>query len=312
MIKLQLLLKERIVMKYITAIGEIIFDVYPAYKKPGGAPLNFIYHINKLIGNCTFISRVGNDPSGKEALKFLRQNNLPLTYIQVDNEHETGTSIANLDKNKIPHWDIAKGRAYDFMDMPIDPHKIIDSTNCFYFGSLAQRMDKSRTVIHSFFERDMKYLFDINIRQNYYTKDILKESLRTTDILKVNEDELFLLHKLFLHGKFELNSSASAIMEEFNIEIGAVTMGEKGSWLFKKNGFDFYRTIVNNIVDTTGAGDAYSAILCLGYLNNIGLNQINKLASEFATEIIKLPGAIPKEDKIYKKFKPLFSLPINS
>jgi fructokinase len=117
---------------------------------------------------------------------------------------------------------------------------------------------------------------------------------------------------MFLPGKFELNESTSAIMDKFNIDLTALTLGDKGSWLFNNKESSFYNTTVDNIVDTTGAGDAYAAMFCLGYLNNIGLKQINKLASEFAAEIIKLPGAIPNEDSIYKKFRPLFPFSINS
>src|ERR1035437_7163460 len=168
-------------MKNITAIGEIIFDVYPGYKKPGGAPLNFIYHIQKLTGDSKLITRVGNDLQGKEAIEFLKLNSFPLSYIQIDNIHETGAALANLDENKIPHWEIPSERAYDFIDIPADRDKIIENSSCFYFGSLAQRMEKSRTTIQSFFGREIKYFFDINIRQNYYTKEILEVSLNTTN-----------------------------------------------------------------------------------------------------------------------------------
>jgi fructokinase len=180
--------------------------------------------------------------------------------------------------------------------------KIIENTSCFYFGSLAQRTDKSRTTIQSFFGRNIKYFLDINIRQNYYTKDILEKSLRNSNVLKVNEKELYLLHKMFLTGKFRLNESTEAIMEKFDIELAALTLGDKGAWLYNDKESNFYKAAIKNIDDTTGAGDAYSAILCLGYLKNMGLNKMNKLASDFAAEIIKLPGAIPREDTVYKRF----------
>jgi fructokinase len=294
-------------MKNITAIGEIIFDIYSGYKKAGGAPLNFIYHIQKLTGNGILISRVGNDPQGIEALEILRKNDIPFSYIQVDNLYETGIALANLDKNKIPHWKIPSERAYDFIDIPNDRDKIIENTMCLYFGSLAQRMEKSRTTIQSFFGKDIKYFFDINIRQNYYTKDILEKSLHAADVLKVNENEIYLLHNMFLQGKFELNQSLLTLMDKFNIELSALTLGNKGAWLFNNRESNFYKANVNDIIDTTGAGDAYSAMLCLGYLNNMGLNQINRMASDFAAELIKLPGAIPSEDTLYKKFKSVFN-----
>jgi fructokinase len=290
-------------MKNVTAIGEIIFDIYPGYKTPGGAPLNFIYNINKFTGNGSFISKVGNDIEGNEIISFLEKNGFPISYIQIDEKHETGAALANLDQNKIPHWEIPSGRAYDFIETPPDQDKIIKNSSCYYFGSLAQRMEKSRETIQSFFGKKMKYFFDINIRQNYYTKDILESSLSAADVLKVNDEELKLLHDLFIPGKFDLNKSTTAIIDKFDIELIAVTLGEKGAWLFSGTEYNFYKTVVDKIADTTGAGDAYSAILCIGYLNKMKLDKINKLASDFASEIIKIPGAIPQNDNIYEKYR---------
>lgn len=270
---------------------------------PGGAPLNFIYHINKLTGKATFISRVGADTDGKDIVEFLEKSELPISYIQTDKKHDTGAALANLDENKIPHWEIPSGRAYDFIEVPTDKEKIVQNSSCFYFGSLAQRMEKSRKTIQSFFDKNMKYFFDINIRQNYYTKDILETSLQATDVLKVNDGELKLLHDLFIPGKFDLNKTAYEIITKFDIELAAITMGGKGAWIFTEKEFDFYNAKVNNIVDTTGAGDAYSAILCMGYLNKMKPDKINRLASDFASEIIKIQGAIPNDDSIYARYK---------
>jgi fructokinase len=290
-------------MKKITAIGEIIFDIYPDIKKLGGAPLNFIYHINKLTKNGQFISRVGDDDPGHDAISFLKKNNIPVDYIQIDKEYETGAAFANLDKNKIPHWDIPTDRAYDFINIPPESEQIIENTSCFYFGSLAQRTEKSRTTIQSFFGSEIKYFLDLNIRQNYYTKHIISRSLTAADVLKVNEEELNLLHDMFFLDKFNIAECAHSLMENFRIELIAVTMGSEGAYLFNKENSDFYKENVNYISDTVGAGDAYSAILAIGYLNGWGLVKINKLASEFAGEIIKIPGALPADDLIYEHFR---------
>jgi fructokinase len=290
-------------LKKITAIGEIIFDVYLDIKKLGGAPLNFIYHIHKLTNNGAFISRVGDDAAGNEAISFLQNNNIPVDLIQIDRENETGAAYANLDENKIPHWDIPSDQAYDFISIPPEEEQIIESTSCFYFGSLAQRMERSRITIQSFFGGDAIYFLDLNIRQNYYTKNIISRSLSAANILKVNEEEINLLHNMFFIGNFNIAECAKKIMENFRIDLLAVTMGNKGAYLFNKNNSDFFRVKVDEISDTVGAGDAYSAILALGYLKNWQLNKINKLASEFAGEIIKIPGALPSDDLIYEKFR---------
>jgi fructokinase len=290
-------------MKKITAIGEIIFDIYPDVKKLGGAPLNFIYHIHKLTNNGAFISRVGDDALGHEAISFLQKNNIPVNLIQTDTEYETGAAFANLDDNKIPHWDIPPDRAYDFINIPPDAEQIIEETGCFYFGSLAQRTERSCTTIQSFFGGYAKHFLDLNIRQNYYTKHILSRSLLAADVLKVNLEELTLLHNMFFAGTFNIAGCAVSIMDSFRIELIAVTMGEAGAYLFDKNNSDFCKATGNEIIDTVGAGDAYSAILALGYLQGWELSKINKLASEFAGEIVKISGALPADDLIYKQFK---------
>jgi len=293
-------------MKKITAIGEIIFDIYPDTKKLGGAPLNFIYHVHKLTNNGMFISRVGDDDMGKEAISFLQKNNIPVNLIQTDYEYETGAAYANLDIDKNPHWDIPTDRAYDFISVPPESEQIIEESSCFYFGSLAQRMERSRTTIQTFWGMGTKHFLDLNIRQNYYTKNIISRSLSAADILKVNEEELHLLHNLFFIGKFDITECAISLMKHFHIEVVAVTMGAEGAYLLNKDNSDYFKTIVNEISDTVGAGDAYSALLALGYLNGWELNKINKIASEFAAEIVKIPGALPADDLIYEQFRQYF------
>jgi len=291
-------------MNKITAIGEIIFDVYPQEKKIGGAPLNFIYHINKLTDNGILISRVGKDNAGQEAISFLQKNRIPVKFVQIDNEYGTGSAFANLDENKIPHWEIPTDQAYDFINIPPEAGQIIEETSCFYFGSLAQRMERSRATIQSFFEKkDIKYFLDLNIRQDYYSKHIIDASLSAANILKVNEDELRLLHNLFFIGKFNIKECAVSIMESFSIEFLAVTMGANGAYLFSKENFDYYNNSTIKISDTVGAGDAYSAILAIGYLKCWDISKINKLASQFAGEIIGIPGALPTDDYIYERFR---------
>lgn len=290
-------------MKKITAIGEIIFDIYPEIKKPGGAPLNFIYHVHKLTNIGSFISRVGDDDMGHEIFSFLQEKNIPVNLIQTDRKHKTGAAFANLNEQKIPQWDILPDCAYDFIEIPSGIEQIIANTGCFYFGSLAQRNEKSRTTIQTFFGKDTKYFLDLNVRQNYYTRNIIKTSLLAADILKVNEEELFLLHNMFLAGRFNIEKSTLSLMKIFMIDLAAVTMGDKGAYLCNINDASFFNVKVNEISDTVGAGDAYSAILALGYLKGWDLDRINKLASEFAGEIVKIPGALPENDLLYEQFR---------
>jgi len=283
----------------ITSIGEILFDVYKDFKKLGGAPFNFFYHIIKLTGKGNFISRIGNDEAGKEILNFFKEHNLSTQFIQVDNSHPTGIASANLDDKKIPHWVIEENTAYDFIELNSEIEDEIRKSDCLYFGTLAQRNSVSAKTIQSLFNRQIKYFCDLNLRQNFFTREILELSLTTADVLKVNEEELIILNDFFLNKKYELVSSAVQLKSNFNIDLLSVTCGEKGSYLFMNEETDFYRNTNVNPVDTVGAGDAYAAILCLGYLKKWDIRKLNEAAGNFAGRITTIEGALPVNDDFY-------------
>lgn len=291
-------------MKKIAAFGEVLYDVYANSKNLGGAPLNFIYHINKLIGSGKIISRVGNDELGKDALNFLTSKGLVTNTIQTDDEHETGVAKVALDEKGVPTFIIEQNRAYDFIDINEDKSvEILKDTNCLYFGTLAQRNDVSRNSLHTLFNKPIKYFCDINIRQKFYTKEVLSDCLNASDVVKLNLDELKLMDDLFLGGEFDVHNGSKKLMEKFNIEFLAVTKGTEGSSLFRGDETDNDKPEQSTAVDTVGAGDAFASILCLGYLNKWELGKINKLANEFAGQICMINGALPKDDIIYEKYK---------
>lgn len=292
----------------ITSIGEILFDVYPDEKKLGGAPFNFIYHIIKLTGSGHFISRIGNDNLGSNIKSFLLDNNINDKYIQTDKEHNTGIANANLDEMKIPHWKIEENAAYDFITKDDEIEKLINEyTGCLYFGTLAQRSEVSRHTIQSLFNKNIKYFCDLNIRQNYYSIGIIENCLKAADVLKLNYDELKLVNDLLFNQKFEIIPLAKFISSKYKIDLVCITLGSDGAILVKDENINHYKIKADKIVDTTGAGDAYAAVLCLGYLNNLSLSKINELACMFAVDITKIKGAIPHDDSFYKKLKDDFN-----
>ena len=165
-------------MPAVTAIGEILFDVYPTSKALGGAPINFLYHVFKLTGQGTIVSRVGHDVLGEKARSFLAVNGIATNYIQDDHKHPTGMTNVTLDEQKVPTFNIDTDRAYDFIENSPELQKLIaDKTDCLYFGSLAQRSDVSRSTIQSLFGKNIKYFCDLNIRQNFYSEDIDRKSV---------------------------------------------------------------------------------------------------------------------------------------
>jgi len=294
-------------LKKITSIGEILFDVYDDTKTLGGAPFNFIYHVIKLTGQGNFISRIGNDEKGSEIREFFSRNNLSSKYLQNDELHKTGVARADLDERKVPTFTIEENRAYDFIELTGELNDLIkNETDCLYYGSLAQRNENSRKTIQTLFESATIKFCDLNIRQNYYSKEIIEKSLQAADVVKLNSDELQLINKMFLNEEFGLISTIESLREHFSLELVCVTDGGNGAMLVNKNNeSDQCKITIDNVVDTVGAGDAYAAVLCTGYLNGLELETINKAANEFAGEIVKVKGAIPKDDMIYEKFKKL-------
>lgn len=291
----------------ITAIGEILFDVYPEYKKLGGAPFNFIHHIIKLTGNGSFISRVGNDDLGNKILNILKKKKISNEFVQIDNEHKTGVAKPSLGNDKVPDWNIELNRAYDFIELNDKMENLLNQkTDCLYFGTLAQRSEKSKNSIQSFFNyNDKKYFCDLNIRQKFYNKEIIESSLKTANVLKLNLDELKLLNDLLFNKGFDQKYTVKKLIDIYNLDLLCVTKGSDGASLSKENETNNHQINLdkNEIVDTVGAGDAYASFLCIGFLEHWELKKINKFASEFAAEIVKINGALPDDDSLYEEFK---------
>jgi fructokinase len=319
----------------ITAIGEILFDMYPTSKNLGGAPLNFLYHVHKITGCGNMVSRVGHDVLGKKVFDFLYKNKISTRFIQEDHLHPTGVATVLMNENKQPSFVIDADRAYDFIETSEELEQLVKKeTDCFYFGTLAQRNEVTRKTIQLLFNKGTEYFYDLNIRDDFFNKEIIELSLRAADVLKVSIEELKLLNDLFLpaplgNETFDIEKTSAELMEKFNIELLAVTLGSDGSALFsssefiRKDGtngsdgtsglteeterrtgkFDYYKPNPVEPVDTLGAGDAFASILCIGYLQRWSLRKINKLANNFAAEICRIKGALPEDEGVYSYIK---------
>jgi len=295
-------------MEKITAVGEILFDVYPETRNLGGAPLNFLYHIFKFTGKGKIISRVGNDVLGENARDFLKSNNIPTDYIQIDHLHPTGVTSVMLDANKVPSFHIDEDRAYDFIENNSEIEKLVEEeTDCLYFGSLAQRNNVSRNIIQNLLGKKIKYFCDLNLRQNFYSEEVISTSLKSADVLKINLDELELINRIVFKKEYSFEAATADLIKCFNIELLAVTKGADGSTLFYKNEIDECKNLSGEVEDTLGAGDAFASVLCIGYLRGWKLSRTNQLANEFAGEICKIKGALPESEAVYFKFKKIMN-----
>jgi fructokinase len=293
----------------ILVIGEILFDLFPNYKRLGGAPFNFAYHLKNFGFNVRFISRIGMDDAGKEILHKLELARFNLDDIQIDEVHPTGRVNVQLDRRGGPRFDIISDVAYDYIDFIPEYHSIlINTAQMVYFGTLVQRSKAGCENLQEFIshnEPETINFYDINLRPGCYSNVIIEKSLSKTDILKLSSDELDTL-KQMLSLKMNKDKLVDHIMEKYSISSVSLTKGELGSELFTEQGcFDSKPAEAISVVDSVGAGDAYAAMLAAGLLKKWQPKQILERALLFASRVCEIKGAIPDSASFYEPFKAL-------
>ena len=294
----------------ILVIGEILFDVFPNYRRLGGAPFNFAYHLKNFGFNVRFISRIGMDDAGKEILHKLELAGFNLDDLQIDADHPTGSVNVQLDESGAPRFDILSNVSYDFIDFIPEYHsKIIDAAQMIYFGSLIQRTKAGCKSLQAFISRNASEtlnFYDINLRPGCYNTAIIKKSLLKTDILKLDTGELQKL-KQMLSLKVSNDDFIRHLLETHSITTVSLTKGESGSELFTNQGrFNSEPADPIKVVDSVGAGDAYAAMLAAGLLEKWRPEKILERASLFASRVCEIKGAIPDSVSFYQPFRSLF------
>ena len=295
----------------ISVIGEILFDEFPNYRRLGGAPFNFAYHLKNFGFNVRFVSKIGMDDAGKEILHKLELARFNLDDIQVDEDHPTGSVNVQLDKSGAPQFDIISDVAYDYIEFIPEYHSnIINATQMIYFGSLIQRSKAGYENLQTFITRNSSEtlnFYDINLRPGCYNNAIIEKSLTKTDILKLNIGELGKL-KQMLSLKVSNDDLVYHLMETQSISTVSLTKGESGSELFTNQGcFNSETARAIKVVDSVGAGDAYAAMLAAGLLEKWRPEEIVERASLFASRVCEIKGAIPDSASFYEPFKALFA-----
>ena len=294
----------------VLVIGEILFDVFPDYRRLGGAPFNFAYHLKNFGFNVRFISRIGMDDAGKEILHRLELAGFNLDDVQIDDVHPTGSVKVKLDKSGGHQFDIISEVAYDYIEFIPEYHaNLIDESRIIYFGSLVQRTEAGCENLQAFISRNSSKklnFYDINLRPGCYSNDIIEKSLLRTDILKLNTGELEKLMQM-QSLKMEIKQFVHYLMETHSIQTVSLTKGEQGSDLFTNHSsFSADSADIIKVVDSVGAGDAYAAMLAAGMLKNWPPQEILERAALFASRICEIKGAIPESSSFYEPFKPLF------
>lgn len=293
--------------KKIVGIGELLWDILPKGKQMGGAPCNFAYHAMQAGFEAYVVSAVGEDQDGVEILEVMNQLGLDQSYVQNHPDYPTGTVTVELAGDGIPEYIIHENVAWDHIGWTGELGILAGEVDAVCFGSLAQRTQVSGITIQRFLEATRPVclrVFDINLRQSFYTRESLLQSLKLANILKLNEDELPVLAD-FLGFKGSEQEILSRLLSDFQLKLIAYTMGGQGSWLVTPVESSHCEVPSVKIADTVGAGDSFTAILLAGILKGLPLKSIHKTATEIAAFVCSQHGATPKlPNHLLDKLKP--------
>jgi fructokinase len=291
--------------KIIVGLGELLWDMLPEGKQLGGAPANFSVMSARLGNRAVIASRLGNDVLGREARKYLAPLPADLNSIQEDAKHSTGSVSVTLTAGQAEYL-FHEPVAWDFLDFTPQWKQLAAEADAVCFGTLAQRQPVSRKTIHAFLAATRKEcvrVFDVNLRKPFYTRGVLEDSLGKATILKLNDAEMPEVLKLLrldtgdtpedVLDPSTLRKGARALLEEFPLKLVCVTMGGSGSLLVTPETFDQHPGIPIQVVDTIGAGDAFTAALTSYYLQGAALPVLNEAGNRWGSWVASQAGAMP-------------------
>src|SRR5271168_2762741 len=280
----------------IVGLGELLWDLLPSGKQLGGAPANFAYIAN-LLGDAGIVaSRIGRDPLADEVVSRLAQLGLSTACVQRDSIHPTGTVKVEIDNAGQPRFDISDPAAWDFLEWTPAWQQLAEDADAVCFGSLAQRSQSSRTTIRSFLHAtrpEAVRIFDVNLRQTFYTSTILAESMKLATVVKLNHEELPKIMGLFELEHHSEQDSARCLLTAYHVKLVCVTRGGGGSLLISVDECSEHPGFKVQVADTVGSGDAFTAALVYGYLRRASLDQINETANRVGAWVAGQSGAMP-------------------
>ena len=280
-------------MSRVVSFGEILWDKLPSGKVPGGAPLNFAYRLNSFQNSLSIISKVGDDPLGKELSEFLNKNGLDTEHIQISKIYKTGEVNVSIDKNGIADYDILNPVAWDDISLNLKNIELTKNSSVFVFGSLICRNMTSRRTLKELLKIAPFKLFDINLRSPYYNMNLIEELMLSSDFIKFNYEEIEEISTIYINKKATLENMIETISEKTKTKNICVTMGEKGACYYTNNSFYYQDGFKINVLDTVGAGDSFLATLVEGILNKTKPQEILKKACAVAALVASKEGATP-------------------
>ena len=280
--------------RYIVGLGEALWDVLPDGKKLGGAPANFAYHAAQFGLDTIAISALGEDKLAEETIDALKEHNL--NYLMPCVPYPTGTVQVTLTGDGIPTYDIKENVAWDNIPLTDEMLEIAKNARAVCFGSLAQRNVVSRENIHKFLDAtpdDCVKIFDINLRQQFYTKEVIKESLKRCNILKINDEELVLIGRMFGYPGLDIENKCWLILGKYNLDMLVLTCGTNGSYVFTPGQMSFQETPKVEVADTVGAGDSFTGSFVGSILNGKPVPEAHKTAVQVSAFVCTQNGAMP-------------------
>lgn len=279
----------------VVGIGEALWDVLPEGKKIGGAPANFAYHVSQFGLESRVVSAVGEDKLGMEILENFREKKLNCMIETVP--YPTGTVQVSLDAEGVPCYDIKEGVAWDNIPYTSALEGLAKQTKAICFGSLAQRSVVSRETINRFLDampdEDTLKIFDINLRQGFYTKEILCNSFRKCNILKINDEELVTVSRMFGYPGIDLQDKCWILLAKYNLKMLILTCGVNGSYVFTPGEVSFVETPKVEVVDTVGAGDSFTAAFVSSILMGKTVREAHLRAVKTSAFVCTQNGAMP-------------------
>lgn len=292
-------------MNYVIGLGEALFDCLPTGRKLGGAPANFAYHVSQFGFDSCAISAIGDDELGQEIIDTFDKVGLHYCLPKVD--FPTGTVQVTLNDKGIPQYEICLGVAWDNIPLTEELLSIAKEAKAVCFGSLAQRSATSRATINAMLEAmpaDTLKVFDINLRQQWYNREIIENSLHHCNILKINDEELDIVAPMLLSVKTDPSALIAqdkektlrvcrALIELYELRLLILTCGTNGSYVITKDACSFVETPKVEVADTVGAGDSFTGAFIAKLLQGASIAHAHEMAVKVSAFVCTQSGAMP-------------------
>lgn len=280
----------------VVGMGEALWDVLPEGKKIGGAPANFAYHVSQFGLDSCAVSAIGDDALGIELLENFNKKGVKHLIETVP--YPTGTVQVEIDQAGIPQYEIKENVAWDNIPYTAKLESLAERTRAVCFGSLAQRNVVSRSTINRFLDAmpqddERLIVFDVNLRQGFYNKDILCNSMKRCNILKINDEELVTVSRMFGYPGIDLQDKCWILLGKYNLKMLILTCGINGSYVFTPGNVSFYPTPMVEVADTVGAGDSFTAAFIASLLKGKSVVEAHSLAVHTSAYVCTKNGAMP-------------------